>query len=218
MEPQIPAIPTPPAPVAPPIPPVFAKKNNAVVILLSALLLVAISVATFFYFQTQKLANQLTQLQTSVSSSPSPTATSDVTVSWKTYEDKKWKFSLKYPQEFFTACNYSDSKGLMLWGPNFGCPEGHDIFYTISATGYEEKDYKPYKKASKSEKIILAGKNATKNTYVFDESDGPLYGLHEETEIIVPLQSGLIQIVLLGQDAKSRVFFDQILSTFKFTN
>lgn len=142
--------------------------------------------------------------------------TTDLTVNWKTYENKKWGFSVKYPEKFFTAC-YPE-EGLKLWGPNFDCNVPHDIFYTISAIGYEDIDYKPYKKASKSEPIVVAGKNATKNIYIFDESDGPLFELHEETEIVIPLQSGLIQLVLLGQEEKNKVFFDQIISTFKFTD
>ena len=205
------------------IPDFQSKPNYLKTIIFSVLIVITLGLIAYLIFLNQKLQKQILNPPVSPTIQvPSPTSKPsssisippDETTNWKVYEDKKWGFSVKYPGGFFTAC-YPD-EGLKLWGPNFDCKGPHDIFYTISVIGYDDKDYKPYKTPAKTEKIVVAKKNASKNTYLFDESDGPLFGLHEETEIVIPLQSGLIQLVLLGQDEKNKVFFNQILSTFKF--
>lgn len=103
MEPQ-PPITTTPVP-APPVAPQKPKNNSFLIVLLSVSLLLATSLAGFFALQTQKLAKQLAQIQTSVSLSPSPTEaptaestpTPDPTANWKMYTNTKYKFELKYP-------------------------------------------------------------------------------------------------------------------------
>lgn len=204
------------------------KQNNIflIILIIVSLVLIIITGIIGYYLGKKQVniqsINRLTSTPIVSPTSISPTSkqiptqslTIDETEGWKTYEDTKNKFSLKYPSNFFTACY--PNEGLKLWGPNFNCDLPHDIFYSISAIFYKNEDYKPYKNPSKSETIILAGKSSTKNTYIFDESDGPLYGLGEEKEILIPTPDGFIQLVLLGQDTKNKVFFDQILSTFKF--
>lgn len=217
MEPSTPTIPptpvitTQPQPVIPPVP---IKKSPVLGIIIGLLLIISLSTTGYFGYQYFKLVNKPVSSPTPVAIT-TPEATPDSTTDWKTYTDKTWGFSVKYPSELFTAC-YPD-EGLKLWGPNFNCTGPHDVIYTISAIGYEDTDYKPGIKASKTEDVVVDGRKATKNTYIFSESDGPLFSLHEETEIIIPLQSGLIQLVLMGQDPANKILFDQILSTFEFT-
>lgn len=67
-------IPTPPPqPVATPVPVGFLKKNNLVVILLAVLLVVSISVSIFLALQVQNLTKQLAQSQAQVQTTPTPT-------------------------------------------------------------------------------------------------------------------------------------------------
>jgi len=93
----------PTQPVQPVQPTQSIKSNNSLVIILSVLLLVAVSIAGFFALQTQKLTKQLAQYQ-SVIPLPLPTeAPAEVdgeTVDWKTYADEKYHFSFKYPSSW----------------------------------------------------------------------------------------------------------------------
>ncbi len=91
--------------------PVVIKQNNFLVILLSILLLLSVSIAGFFAYQTQKLANELkisriipTAVPTVIptmepSSEPVATtkATPDPTANWKTYKNNQYGMSFKYP-------------------------------------------------------------------------------------------------------------------------
>jgi hypothetical protein len=85
-----------------PILPEQPKQNNFLVILLSVLLLLSISIAGFFAYQTQMLVNELTLLK----SSPSPVSSAEPTMkpagtfdnvdSWTTVKTEDG-FSFKYP-------------------------------------------------------------------------------------------------------------------------
>lgn len=75
------------------------KQSNFLVILLSFLLLISVLVAGFFAYQTQQLVKQLTAYSVQKTQTPtpisSPEPTVDPTASWKTYTGKI--FSFKYP-------------------------------------------------------------------------------------------------------------------------
>ncbi len=84
-----------------PILPEQPKQNNFLTILLSILLLLSVSIAGFFAYQTQKLAEELRVLsseskQKNMSTSES---ISDPKNNWKNFESKKYEFTFKYPNE-----------------------------------------------------------------------------------------------------------------------
>ncbi|MFZ3301696.1 MAG: hypothetical protein WA152_03225 [Microgenomates group bacterium] len=102
------------------------KQSNFLTILLSVLLLLSISIAGFFAFQTQKLIKELTMLKTEekvvYTSEPitEPLATDssevDPTANWKTYTDLDKKHTFKYPSDWVLKDDseyvdlYSDGK------------------------------------------------------------------------------------------------------------
>lgn len=112
------------------------KRSNFLVILLSVLLLLAVSIAGFFAFQTQKLVKELTVLKneekvvavatTEPTTEPVATELSEVdpTVNWKTYIDPQQRYSIKYPLTWriisgdFFGTGPKEIKEDILWGVN----------------------------------------------------------------------------------------------------
>jgi len=74
------------------------KSQKPLVLIMSVLLIVTVAIAGLFYFQIQKLSKELSKYQTQPS--PTPSATPDITVNWKTYSDPKGKYSFKYPTDW----------------------------------------------------------------------------------------------------------------------
>lgn len=102
MENQTPIVPpvTPQVAVEQPLPAgEVGKQSSFLTILLSVLLLLAVSIAGFFAYQTQKLVAELRikneELTIKV---PTPTTTPDPTADWKTYTNSD--FGYKYPSEW----------------------------------------------------------------------------------------------------------------------
>lgn len=75
------------------------KQNNFLVILLSVLLLISVSIAGFFAYQTKNLTNELGELKSNSISIPKATTSADPKMSWKSFESKKYEFVFKYPSE-----------------------------------------------------------------------------------------------------------------------
>ena len=88
-----------------------SKKSNFVILLLAILLFISLAITGFFAFQTQKLVKELTLLRTE----PTPVATiepmADPTANWKTYTTTK--YTLRYPSEWIV-----DDKCTKLSFPN----------------------------------------------------------------------------------------------------
>ncbi|MDP3724129.1 MAG: hypothetical protein Q8R11_00685 [bacterium] len=196
--------------------------RGSMTIILAVLLALTVSAAGYFYLQGKQTPGKSTigwfvedeeNLKNRTFSTPTPDPTED----WKTYQNKLWGFSLKYPQDKLVACSPTDESGLRLWTAPFDCPDGHDIFYEISAIGYKQNDYKQYKKPASTSKIQVAGKEATLNIIKYDDTDGPLQSSGGSTEVLISTNDGLIQLVLLGEKPEQKGKFNQILSTFKFT-
>lgn len=75
------------------------KSNNFLVVLLSVLLLLSVSIAGFFAYQTQTLVKELTSLKSSPTPVSSTEPTLDSTTDWKTYTNAKYGFSFEYPKD-----------------------------------------------------------------------------------------------------------------------
>lgn len=86
-----------------------SKQNNFLLMSLSVLLLISVSVAGFFAYQTQQLVAELrikneelrNTLETTTELTSEPVATEsseiDATADWKTYIDSNQRYSIKYP-------------------------------------------------------------------------------------------------------------------------
>jgi hypothetical protein len=80
-------------------------------VLLVALVLVAIAAAGYFAYQAKKSSNKEVARPTpTVSSSPTPTSTPEVTADWTAYTSADGRFSLKYPKTWVTGdCNGAEA-------------------------------------------------------------------------------------------------------------
>lgn len=73
------------------------KNNSFLVTLLSVLLLISVFIAGFFAWKTQKLVKDLRSINEDPKPTPVATTTPDPTANWKTFSDKNINFSFKYP-------------------------------------------------------------------------------------------------------------------------
>lgn len=201
-------------------------KFPVIYLILSLLILVFLASTAFLFYQNMQLKNMLASYQTQPTVSPtattyqSPVPTTDLTANWKTYTNNYWKISFKYPDTLLKSCpNYlTEKEGIGFWESDFTCPDGHDVFPEIGLTGYDLGKYTESKTPSKTETIIIDGKQEQKKTYLYNESDGPAAGLKQSINVVIALPNGTIVMYQLGDDVTKQKLFDQILSTFKFTN
>ncbi|CAN5314673.1 hypothetical protein BH10PAT1_BH10PAT1_1350 [soil metagenome] len=195
-------------------------KSNMVMIGLGIIILVLLIMSGYLGYQNMQLQKEITGMkvgQKVAVNSPTPVATVDPTAGWKTYTNNLWKFSISYPKDVLVECTPNDIDGLRLWRLPYECSPG-DIFYEVSAIGYKIEDYqKSGTPISSTKKITIANVEATENIYTYTEADGPLMSSGSSREILIPTQNGVIQLFSLGKSTEVQNRFDQILSTFKFT-
>jgi hypothetical protein len=141
------------------------------------------------------------------------------TTNWKTYTNNYWGVSIKYPQDKLVPCpNYTtEAEGMRFFNFGFSCPNGTDIVYKIGLVGYKSGEYKENKKPTATEQITVDSKIATKKTYSYDESDGSLSIQKESQEVVIKLDKGTLVLQQWGDNSNDKQIFNQILSTFKFT-
>lgn len=168
------------------------------------IIVVAITVVGVFYLGKKSLTSILNQT-TQPQASPTP----DPTASWKTYQgetaythDGSSMFTIKYPADWTLKGNVLYPLGQT---SEKNTDNGTDISFTLGAGGRElgggayEKEQKEFP-AGKffyywGEKDILAVLDKGNQSYIFEAHGN------------------------FGQDqARYRMIFDQMLSTFKFTN
>lgn len=157
-----------------------------------------------------------------VISSPIPTTTPDLTANWKTYTNEKYKFSLKYPNDW-TFIDVYDSKVaqppiMELHSPDRDYIRGTaaDIYFTTSPAGQPD--------SSRLKQIGITGNGIPQ---VFGNLDGILY----KTDGVGEAGSGyradfifkhnpITYWIYVATDLRSKLIynpiFDQILSTFEF--
>ena len=197
------------------------KKRNWVNIVLFALIPIILVILGILGYQNYQLRQQLkAPVSTPPPSTPAltPTPTTDPTAEWTMYENSIWGFSVKYPPESLVACdNISKEQGLRLWPVPFNCPIGHDQIYEIGILGYKPGEYKHYKTPSSTIAVDVNGTNATQYTYVYGDEDGPLQTMKQSIVIVIEKEDMTIAIQFVGTDPSKQIIFDQILSTFEFT-
>lgn len=211
-------------PTAIPTQPPQKKSFIWLLVLIILFLLVSTGVLAYQYYQLKTQTTNpslLSQPALITLPSPDPLAEADnPTVNWQTYINNYWGVSLRYPQDKLTPCpNYAtEFEGIKLFSFGFTCPDGTDEIYKIGIVGHQPDQYKEYKKPAITEQITIDGKPAIKNTYIYDQADGPLFGEKESQEIIIPLDKGIITLQQWGNNPEDKRLFSQILATFKFTN
>ncbi len=205
-----------------PVPP--QKPKISLLTGMIALVLILLASTGYFAFQNYQLRKEISQLQ----SSPSPTPTPDPTANWKTYTDNQLRFSIKYPETFkvdyIQTQPYLDRK--ITWytmdkqidtyqgdGPVVKNKSTSNI--TNGALRFE-LEYRDIGGDKAHQSIMYQIPNPSSKTendkYItFSLSPIPVLQTVEETNKYIKTK-GYITL-----DSDSIKTFDQILSTFKFT-
>jgi hypothetical protein len=173
----------------------------------------------FLAYQNNQLQKQVSLLKTTSTASPSPIATTDPMANWKTYTDSSTTF--KYPDDWkIVVTTNKSNEFISLTKSDPGQPKvyledgtSQDASYGINISIAQNKvdvpkDSKPYLVDNVS-------------GYEFTEGAAPSSG--PETEVVINNNS---KIYLFTYGAMANVdthtkylgVFDQILSTFKFTD
>ena len=224
----------------PPVSPVLSKKNNLVVILLSILLLITLLISGYLFFQVQKLTKQLAQLQVQPTPTPLsteiPSPTPNPTANWKTYTNTIYKYSLRYPQNwnvsaiansdpttaqepvFNSLCDYNSGDLCQQFFVNVTkVTNSSDLEPNIVITSNDTQTDK--------QDLKVDGQNA-KSFVLYQPNYGTNGGL---SYFVITNFNGYKYTIFYRESLKNKDFktssdwqnkqeFDQILSTFKFTN
>ena len=207
---QSPTTPQEPIPQSPPDQPApeVKQKPSKLPFILIVLLAVAIGLAGFFgykYFQSNQ------QPITDEQPIPAVTPTPDPTAGWSTYTNTAHGYSIKFPSSWRTllvAAGAGDKEAL----PNSGHVNLFDtnIKTNDSSTG-----------ASKGV-ITIQYFDLFPEQFAntpFDDQIGNVEAIKNENVYYVKTNGGILEIlVVLPENQKDESVFDQILSTFQFTN
>lgn len=183
------------------------KQNNFLVVLLAVLLSLSVSIAGFFAYQTQTLVKELTLLKSSPTPVSSTEPTFDPTADWKIYTNNDFGFSFYYPKDYKLVTD-----GWEKIGDN---PKGHYVVNVGDPSDEFNINIDIRKSSSRSggnyKEITVADTTAYEDLdsvgkYVFFEKDGYSYDMQ-----VLSLDSN-------KTNTEENLVFDQILSTFKFTD
>jgi len=214
------------------------KKNGFLVSLLSVLLLLSCIIAGFFAWQTQNLVKELQEIRSQELVTSVPTPTPDPTADWKTYTNTKYFYTLKYPSHWLaesrepgvdnTPTIYATSRSIIL-SPDNQIQRVPNPLLEIQSVGSEisRPNYSEWVKRQRSN-FVEGYKITNETTYdIAGVSATLLEGLHmypSSSTYIKQLyfassEEGVYHSISIGSDTKQdSAVFDQILSTFKFTD
>lgn len=215
------------------------KKNNTLlVILLIVLFFITSGIAVYALYQNNQLKKQTTQLETQLNqnlSTPNqhpspksklptdtiPTSSANLTENWKTYENKKYGYSLKNPRDWgeYSMSDFSFSPTIsenqyLYLGPKESVKKPPQ---SMEIEVIEEKIYEQRKESGMqpeslkcSENEVRIGKNDILATKTFCQGwhRGPSFKIEKNNYVY------LIDNVI--ENSSNWQTFDFILSTFKF--
>ncbi len=203
---------------------VIQKQSSFLVILLSVLLLLSVLIAGFFAYQTQKLVAELRIMKDEVRITPTatiePIATESVvldTTNWKTYTSEKFDFSFKYPVEMSYVYDQSDQyvengiNNAMILVQNFDGSKPRTetesdfqivVYISNKAGVFNLED----PQGEKTEIII----NGVKTIKAFTTQKWVLV-----PTVFFQSSPNKIAVQLSNPKSTNKLWFDQIISTFK---
>ncbi len=220
--------PTPPVsePMLPSIPPELPKTfPKWIIIGIILLLLAATSVFAYKYYQLKQPTFNPQPTPTPQTTNINPSPTPDPTANWKTYTNDEFKFSLRHPNSWDTKMLGSDNSKTLIIAPQDTIVKlpnegfGGGSFLTLSVNFYKQPQSTPKtdesQLISQVSSITLDHKPAQRYTTQILQ-DLPGFSKGDVIDTVVIENNGLyLKIDFMKKEYKT--IFDQILSTFKFT-
>lgn len=185
-----------------------SPKNNITVISMAVFILLSLSVVIFLYYQNQQLKKMLVNYQTP-ELSPTPIATTDPMLNWKTYIYPELSYSFRLPSTYdVVSRNLSDTQPTYLQildlNKNTSAEPSNDpdsMVLSISKSSFE--------KTLKYEKDIM--KDFEEKNITIDNNDWTLLSGINDIQYLISKNGN---VYLLSGTNKQAL--DQILSAFEF--
>lgn len=193
------------------------RLNNITIISMALFVLLSLSSVAFLYYQNQQLKTMLAKYQTPIGS-PKPlaqVAIPDPTANWQTYASKKYNFEIKYPNAWpYKLVEFGSASGI---GERFTL--GKNVEVLVTDPGLSKAEI-----LRNRANAIDTNTNGTEQIDVESNSsaiggNGP--DLKQiERYFLLPKQTVLISYseINSGDFQRDKQTFDQILSTFKFSD
>lgn len=204
-----------------PILPEQPRQNNFLVILLSILLLISVGVAGFFAYQTQMLVKELTAMKSASTPVSSEELKNDPASDWKTYSNSKYGLSLKYPSDWTIKTDpiYSTNPRLVTFDTKMSTnlqPMEYQNREFFIAHHNNIKDMASWIAENYQGATVVNNIKINNNDFLV--INGGIQARAREYAIKIG-ENSYLRFVLEPVDKEDEFdeLFDQILSTFKFT-
>ena len=188
-------------------------------LMLGILTVIVIASGTYYLGKSSNKPQVQIPIVTSgfVNSSPTtqPSTISDPTANWQIYTNNKLGYLLKYPLNWKLVecpkdCDDKSSDDIGITSPEISCASGYQKFFSIIINKHKFELPKEY-----SREVI---NNVTITRHLGPALEGEYVLFKEGTkEIVLNFNPFSIEQPLCDQD-KFYLIFNQILSSFKFTN
>lgn len=206
------------------------KVNNFLVGLLSILLILATLIAGYFAYQTQQLVKELQMMKSESKQTPEPTlepvATPDPTEQWEVYDNEENGYTIKFPSESYIrlACEDEELTATVRLETDTrqspiemgSCNRGGK--YELETKTYSsiqpEPEESKYYLVEKRE-VLIDGNKGNLYIHTFTNiEDGP----YAKWYVLARINKDNKTYEVSFSDKQNLDLFNQILSTFKFTN
>lgn len=205
------------------LPPQKPKSNFALwVVVVVAILAVGIGIGVIAGKFSQPISSSTSSPKVVLSPIPSPTTvpveTVDPTANWKTYTNNKHNFSFKYPPELAFLYDGIVKNGPLLIqnfdGTNASGNQTGDfqiaLFISSDSMNKTLEEYANQGSSGNTQKITVGGKEAIKGFSIQKQESVP--------SVWIKGSNSFLLVQLSTSKSSNRLWFDQILSTFKFAN
>lgn len=210
----------PTTPVIPPVQPAIPPKKPFPFLLFFAIVILLAFSGSIAYLFAQNIAlkQQLTKLQTSPTPIPTPAIVADPTTDWKTYTNEDYGFSFSYPKELTYLYDHLKGGNILLQNFDGSSPRKEldsDFQMVVTADDTNTKPLEDYPKQWETE----LGKLPTETISVGGIT--AIKGFSGQKFQAVPTvwfskSATTFMIQLSRPKSTNKIWFDQILSTFKF--
>ena len=199
-----------------------SQANSKKPFLLIGIILLFVTLIIGYFFNKQKGSKISSTSNVSVpTSAPQPTVKADMTANWKIYKSTRSDYQIKYPNAYQTAADpKSKNQDLFIHAPS-ATNKGDSMVIVITAERqikYTDASVWAIKEKEEPELLKDFILDGVKAAYYEKEAGGSENPFPFAKNVYL-VKNGYGYEILAQAETKSELqFFDQILSTFKFTD